>query len=152
MEERFYREREIARLPAFLPAATYNLAHTLLARAGKCLSVPIRSLQYMAVLDAEEVHFRRQPEQGLGRTGLAAFPSARTVKYGPAKRIYSRFPSNPTACQASSFVPEAVWGKNGRIKDACPRDVRQGITQASIGRLPNIMATGPIPSGRPTRY
>lgn len=57
MEERFYREQEIARLPAFLPAATYNLAHTLLARAGTCLFVPIRSLQYMAVLDAEEFIF-----------------------------------------------------------------------------------------------
>ena len=57
MEERFYREQEIARLPAFLPAATYNLAHTLLARAGPCLFVPIRSLQYMAVLDAEEFIF-----------------------------------------------------------------------------------------------
>lgn len=57
MEERFYREQEIGRLPGFLPAATYNLAHTLLARAGKCLFVPIRSLQYMAVLDAEEFIF-----------------------------------------------------------------------------------------------
>lgn len=57
MEERFYREQEIARLPAFLPAVTYNLAHTLLARAGNCLFVPIRSLQYMAVLDAEEFIF-----------------------------------------------------------------------------------------------
>ena len=57
MEERFYREEEIKRLPEFLPAATYNLAHTLLARAGGCLFVPIRSLQYMAVLDAEEFIF-----------------------------------------------------------------------------------------------
>jgi hypothetical protein len=57
MEERFYREQEIARLPGFLPAATYNLAHTLLARAGTCLFVPIRSMQYMAVLDAEEFIF-----------------------------------------------------------------------------------------------
>jgi hypothetical protein len=57
MEERFYREQEIARLPAFLPAATYNLAHTLLTHAGQCLFVPIRSLQYMAVLDAEEFIF-----------------------------------------------------------------------------------------------
>jgi hypothetical protein len=57
MEERFYREQEIARLPAFLPAVTYNLAHTLLTHAGKCLFVPIRSMQYMAVLDAEEFIF-----------------------------------------------------------------------------------------------
>jgi hypothetical protein len=57
MEEHFYREEEIARKPGVLPADTYNLAHTLLARAGKCLFVPIRSLQYMAVLDAEEIIF-----------------------------------------------------------------------------------------------
>lgn len=57
MEERFYREQEIARVPEFLPATTYNLAHTLLARAGQCLFVPIRTLQYMAVLDAEEFIF-----------------------------------------------------------------------------------------------
>jgi hypothetical protein len=57
MEERFYREQEIARLPDFLPAATYNLAHTLLARTGHCLFVPIRSMQYMAVLDSEEFIF-----------------------------------------------------------------------------------------------
>jgi hypothetical protein len=44
-------------VPARLPASTYNLAHTLLARAGKCLFVPIRSLQYMAVLDTEEFIF-----------------------------------------------------------------------------------------------
>jgi hypothetical protein len=57
MEARFYREQEIARLPDFLPAATYNLAHTLLSRTDGCLFVPIRSLQYMAVLDAEEFIF-----------------------------------------------------------------------------------------------
>jgi hypothetical protein len=57
MQASFYREQEIARVPGFLPATTYNLAHTLLARAGKCLFVPIRALQYMAVLDAEEFIF-----------------------------------------------------------------------------------------------
>ncbi|MDQ1313928.1 MAG: hypothetical protein QG662_37 [Pseudomonadota bacterium] len=57
MEARFYREQEIARLPDFLPSATYNLAHTLLSRTDGCLFVPIRSLQYMAVLDAEEFIF-----------------------------------------------------------------------------------------------
>jgi hypothetical protein len=57
MEEHFYREKEIARKSGLLPADTYNLAHTLLVRAGKCLFVPIRRLQYMAVLDAEEIIF-----------------------------------------------------------------------------------------------
>lgn len=57
MEESFNREQEIMRLPGFLPALTYNLAHTLRMRAGTCLFVPIRSLQYMAVLDAKEFIF-----------------------------------------------------------------------------------------------
>jgi len=57
MEEHSYREQDIARLPAFLSAAVYKLAHTLLARAGKCLFVPIRSMQYTAVLDEEEFIF-----------------------------------------------------------------------------------------------
>ncbi|TAJ77740.1 MAG: hypothetical protein EPO42_09300 [Gallionellaceae bacterium] len=58
MEITCYRDTELARESRFLPAATYNLAHTLLARnnAG-CLFVPIRSMQYLAILDAEEFVF-----------------------------------------------------------------------------------------------
>ncbi|MHB1143667.1 MAG: hypothetical protein ACYCZS_02080 [Thiobacillus sp.] len=78
MEEYFYREEEIARHPAFLPAATYNLAHTLLARAGKCLFVPIRSLQYMAVLDAEEFIFVDSQNKALVELAWQRFrPQAR---------------------------------------------------------------------------
>ncbi len=58
VEETFYRRDEIARAPRTLPAATYNLAHRLLAHAaGGCLFVPIRSMQYLAVLDNEEFIF-----------------------------------------------------------------------------------------------
>ncbi|HKJ08295.1 MAG TPA: hypothetical protein VKA76_04330 [Gammaproteobacteria bacterium] len=57
-EERFYRPDELAREPHRLPAATYNLAYLLLKRSGDdCLFVPIRSIQYMAVLDDEEIIF-----------------------------------------------------------------------------------------------
>jgi hypothetical protein len=58
VEETFYRRDEVAREPRALPAATYNLAHVLLARATSgCLFVPIRSMQYLAVLDNEEFIF-----------------------------------------------------------------------------------------------
>jgi hypothetical protein len=58
MEERFERGSVLAREPRRLSAATYNLTRTLLARrkAG-CVFVPIRSMQYMAVIDAEEIIF-----------------------------------------------------------------------------------------------
>ena len=58
MEITCYRELEIASEPRALPAATYNLAHTLLARSSNgCLFVPIRAMQYLAILDAEEFIF-----------------------------------------------------------------------------------------------
>ena len=53
-----YRNPESAREPRFLPAATYNLAHALLSRSNSgCLFVPIRAMQYLAILDAEEFVF-----------------------------------------------------------------------------------------------
>jgi len=56
--ETFYRPGELRRTASSLPADIYNLAHTLLARAGSgSLFVPIRSMQYLAVLDAEECIF-----------------------------------------------------------------------------------------------
>ena len=58
MEITCYRDREIAREPRMLSAVTYNLAHTLLARASNgCLFIPIRSMQYLAILDDEELIF-----------------------------------------------------------------------------------------------
>lgn len=58
MEESFYREQPIASEPRALPAALYNLAHTLLAQSRReCLFVPIRSMQYLAIIDSEEIIF-----------------------------------------------------------------------------------------------
>lgn len=58
MEISCYRDQELAREPRYLPAPTYNLAQTLLARSpNDCLFVPIRSMQYMAIIDAEEIIF-----------------------------------------------------------------------------------------------
>ena len=58
VEETFYRPAELDREARTLPADLYNLAHLLLMRAANdCLFVPIRSMQYLAVLDAEEFIF-----------------------------------------------------------------------------------------------
>lgn len=58
MEITCYRDPEISREVRHLPASTYNLAITLLARcATKHLFVPIRSMQYMAIVDNEEFVF-----------------------------------------------------------------------------------------------
>ncbi len=58
MEISCYRDQELASEPRLLPAASYNLAHTLLSRSPDgCLFVPIRPIQYLAIIDAEEFVF-----------------------------------------------------------------------------------------------
>lgn len=56
--ETFFRPPERERRAVTLPAATLNAARLLLARSrGDCLFVPIRSMQYLAVVDREETVF-----------------------------------------------------------------------------------------------
>lgn len=58
MELSLYRGEEILRQGRSLPAALYNLLRILLAhQREQCLFVPIRSMQYLAVVDREEVVF-----------------------------------------------------------------------------------------------
>lgn len=58
MEITCYREAEVNREPRHLPASTYNLAITLLGRCNDpYLFVPIRSMQYLAILDLGEFVF-----------------------------------------------------------------------------------------------
>ncbi len=58
MEITCNRDPEINREARHLSASTYNLAITLLARCPtRHLLVPIRSMQYMAIIDHEEFVF-----------------------------------------------------------------------------------------------
>lgn len=104
-----YRDAELAREERRMPAAAYNLAITLLARSdNQCLFVPIRSMQYLAILDAEEFvfvdgtrknqidvawqHFR--PSE---RTSLDDPVSFQAIYYQPdvkelVARLHSEFP------------------------------------------------------------
>ena len=56
--ERFFRGEALRRERRRLPAEVYNRARLLLNRCGTShLFVPIRSMQYQAVLDADEIIF-----------------------------------------------------------------------------------------------
>jgi len=58
MEITLYRDQPIQHEAGTLPAATYNLAHALLARSPHgSVFVPIRSMQYLAILDRDEFVF-----------------------------------------------------------------------------------------------
>lgn len=56
--EIFYRTQELKRERRRLAATVYNRSKTLLYRSGEnALFVPIRSMQYLAVIDPEEIVF-----------------------------------------------------------------------------------------------
>jgi hypothetical protein len=56
--ESFERGQPLGEQDAALPAATYNLTRILLANSpNNCVFVPIRAMQYMAVIDREEIIF-----------------------------------------------------------------------------------------------
>jgi hypothetical protein len=58
VQESFYRGNPLKSEACTLPGQTYNLAYTLLKKSGEAsLFVPIRNMQYLAVLDAEEFIF-----------------------------------------------------------------------------------------------
>ena len=58
MEITCYRDAELRREVRSLPAVTYNLAHILLEHSPTATAfVPIRSMQYLAILDNGEFVF-----------------------------------------------------------------------------------------------
>jgi hypothetical protein len=59
IRETFFRpDQEVAREPSSIPASVYNGLQLLLRRsAGDAVFVPIRSMQYQAVVDRHEVIF-----------------------------------------------------------------------------------------------
>ena len=57
-EEYFFLPPELERTQAVLTADVYNLCHSLLSRSPhSCVFVPMRDMQYMAILDKEEIIF-----------------------------------------------------------------------------------------------
>lgn len=83
--ESFYRDDPLEIRPAQLPAELYNLAHRLFVRSGAdCLFVPIRNLQYLAVIDAEEIIFVDREAKHLVELAWRAFrPQARAALTDP---------------------------------------------------------------------
>lgn len=58
MEISVYRDQALSSEARTLAAATYNLAHSLLARSPSgVVFVPIRSMQMLAIIDSEEFVF-----------------------------------------------------------------------------------------------
>lgn len=84
MDVTIYRYPALAHEPRQLPAATYNLAHTLLSRSAGVVFVPIRSMQFLAIIDAEEIVFVDHLQKSLAVLAWRNFrPQARTALDDP---------------------------------------------------------------------
>lgn len=86
LQETFYRpDSELLRTTRTLPAAIYNLAHTLLVQSQTgCVFVPIRAIQYMAVLDTAEFIFVDRERPGVIELSWQSFhPGRRTALEEP---------------------------------------------------------------------
>ena len=133
MELTLYREEPILRETRHLPADVYNLAHLLLTHSGKaCVFVSIRSMQFLAVIDHEEIvfvdrefptqvqlawqHFHRHERHALNERieFEAAFYTADSL--GVMARLMSEFPKamQAMADKERAGAPAAVLPFPGR--------------------------------------
>lgn len=126
VEETFYRRDEQGREARTLPAATYNLAHRLLIQSGACLFVPIRSMQMLAVLDAEEFIFVDREGGRLIETAWQRFrPQARSALDAPVpyEAVHYSSASAPNMPQLQGEFHKALLQLERRTPAAAPARV-----------------------------
>lgn len=94
--ESFERGQPLTSTASALPAATYNLTRILLAAStAHCVFVPIRGMQYLAVIDQEEIIFVDSQYKRWVEVSWRNFkPQARTAL------------DEPVAYQAVFYTPE----------------------------------------------
>ncbi len=85
MEITCYRDTELYRDARFLPAAVYNTTHVLLEHSKEgVVFVPIRSMQFLAVIDREEIVFLDAEHKSLVDIAWQHFrPQQRTALTDP---------------------------------------------------------------------
>ncbi|MFZ1538649.1 MAG: hypothetical protein WAT23_14855 [Chromatiaceae bacterium] len=123
--ESFERERALAQEESRLPAASYNLTRILLAAsATRCVFVPIRSMQYLAVVDAEEIIFVDSQYKRWVEIAWRGFkPQARTAL------------DEPVAYQAVFYTPKAP-----EVHRRLQRDFQSALSLLDSRRRPGVPA------------
>jgi hypothetical protein len=131
MELTLYREEPILRETRHLPADVYNVAHLLLARAletdGKpCAFVPIRSMQYLAVIDREEIVFVDRERPSLVQVAWQNFrPQARNALNERVEFEVAYYTSESTGIlsRLMSEFPPAMQALAGKARIEAPAAV-----------------------------
>lgn len=140
--ETFFRPKEVERKRSALPAVIYNGFQLLLARSQTgCAFVPIRTMQYQAVVDREEVVF-------VDSQGGYAYQDG---EGGRVIRIAWRLPApqsrialtEPVPCEVVFYFPDLKEEQGRLVSEIRPaleqlleRDRRQAATPRRCRVLP----------------
>jgi hypothetical protein len=133
MKMSLYRGDEILREPRFLPANNYNLTHTLLAQSNGCVFVPIRSMQYLAIVDQTEIVFVDREAPGLMQISWQHFrPQARASldERVPYEAVYYQPGYEEIMLRLQAEFPKALRQlseRNRPVKEAVVLDLRERI-------------------------
>lgn len=128
MEITVYRDPPLAREARTLPAATYNLVRLLRAHSEGTLFVPIRALQYLAIVDAEEMVFIDSLSRNRVEIAWRAFrPQARTALDQPVayEAVYYRADCAEIMRRLQAEFPRALAALAGKERPGGDAQVLQ---------------------------
>ncbi|MGO9446965.1 MAG: hypothetical protein ACLPXB_19625 [Thiobacillaceae bacterium] len=139
MKMSLFRGEEILREPRFVPATTYNLAHTLLTRSNGSVFVPIRAMQYLAIVDLEEIVFIDREASRVIQLAWQHFkPQSRTAldERVPYEVVYYLPGAQETMIRLQSEFPRALQllsARNRPASEAVVLDLRDRVSRSDDG-------------------
>lgn len=126
MEIVIHRAAPVGNEARQLPATTYNLAHRLRARNRGVVFVPIRAMQFLAVIDREEVVFVDGMYKDQAVIAWQGFrPQARTALDQPVpyQAVYYRQDGPDLMHRLQTEFAKALAGLSGKDDQAGPATV-----------------------------
>jgi hypothetical protein len=134
MQLTLYRDTPVQRRAQTLPAALYNLTRTLLLRSSNaCVFVPLRRLQYLAVIDRDEIVFVDAQYQSVmaiswqkfqphTRSSLAeAVPYECVLYHSDEARVQQRLPSEFAQALQTMAAKQVPIGPASVLKFSRPQ-------------------------------
>lgn len=129
MQISFERGKEVQREPSTLPAELYNAFHTLLAHNERgYVFVPLRSMQYLAVIDMQEVIFSDSNGPRVIQVAWQNFrPQARSSLDGPVP--YERVIYDDTCTDSARLQHEFFKMVNALLARQRQSHTRHSVTE-----------------------
>jgi len=139
--ETFFRPAEVSRADSRLPAPVYNALHLLLARSeSDCVFVPLRAMQYQAVLTREEIIFVDSQGGYAQQDGIGGRLVRIAWQFPPAGARRSL--TEPVPCEIVFYgvgLKEVQWRLMSEIRPAAER-----LLEQQRGPSPRLASVVPL--------